>query len=139
MAKTNPVAETVDTAAQGGTASAPASAPTLKFKVKKNVTLPLFKFGANPRYFRLDGEIFIGKDVNEGAGKTKKEPPHMIRVTDLENGEKGEIIVGAVLLGILNENYPENGYVGKTLEIKKISPEGSRKYSLWNVTEIEVE
>lgn len=138
MAKTNPAVENADTAAQGGTASAPADKPKFQFKVKKNVTLPLFKFGAEPRYFQMDGAIFIGKDVNEGAGKTKKEPPHMCRVTDLETGEQGEIIVGAVLLGILNENYPDDSFVGKKLAIKKISPEGARKYSLWNVAEIEV-
>lgn len=136
MSKKEDAAKT-DTADQGGTAST-AQANKPKFVVKKHVTLPLFKFGADPRYFRIDGEIFVGKDVNEGPGKAKKEPPHMVRVTDLETGEPGEIIVGAVLLGILNENFPDNSYVGKNLSIQKFSPEGVRKYSLWKVAEVEL-
>lgn len=105
------------------------------FKKVKNVTLPLFKLANNePNYLRFDEPVFVGKVVVD-----KKEPPTMANVTDLETGEQGQIILGSVLLENLNQHYPDNAYVGKSFEIVKHSPEGARKYSLWNVAEIEVE
>jgi hypothetical protein len=106
----------------------------MAFKIKKHVTLPLFKLDSTPRYLRFEGAVYIGKVVED-----KKEPPHLAKVTDMETGEMGEVILGTVLLGNLNEHYPEDKYVGKIFCLTKTSPEGSRKYSLYNITEVEEE
>lgn len=103
-------------------------------KIVRHVTLPLFKFdGKTPSYLRFDGAMFTGKIVDD-----KKEPPTMANVTNMATGEMGQIIVGAVLKQELTNQYPNDSYVGKTFEIVKSAPEGARKYSLWNITEVEV-
>jgi hypothetical protein len=118
------------------------SAPTkLKFSVKNHVTLPLFKLGTEPRYLRFEAPHYVGKVVDD-----KKEPPILCRVTDMETEQPGEVILGAVMAnkdserpGILDEKYPNDSYVGKTFQITKLAPEGARKYSIYQVTEIEIE
>ena len=104
-----------------------------KFEVAKHVTLPLFKIGKEPLFCRFESKIVIGKIVDD-----KKEPPRMAQVTNMETGELGEIIVGIVLKTNLEENYPDGTYVGKIFRLEKISPEGARKYSLYNITEMKV-
>lgn len=104
----------------------------MSFKVKKHVTLPLFKLDATVKYLRFDTAMAVGKTVDD-----KKEPPMMATVTDMETGELGQIILGTVLVSNLNESYPENKYVGKIFAISKTAPEGTRKYSLFHITEVE--
>lgn len=103
------------------------------FKKVKNVTLPLIKLENKTAYYlRFDGAMHQGKTVDD-----KKEPPIMAEVTNMETGEQGQIIMGQVLRENLNEVYPGDGYVGKIFEIVKTAPEGARKYSLWNIAEVE--
>jgi hypothetical protein len=107
----------------------------IKFKTKKHVTLPLLKFQNNdPLYVQFTDAIFTGKVVDD-----KKEPPKMANVINLETGEEAQIILGAVLVSNLEDTYPNETYVGKQFMIEKSAPEGARKYSLFNITEIEVE
>ena len=107
----------------------------LKFKTKKHVTLPLLKMENNkPIYIQFTEAIFVGKVVDD-----KKEPPKMANVINLETGEECQIILGTVLESNLRETYPDDSYVGKQFELVKSAPEGARKYSLFNITEIEVE
>lgn len=111
----------------------PAAAP-FTFKVKKHVTVPLLKMVNNtPIYVKFQGEIFKGKVVDD-----KKEAPTMANIINLQTGEEQQIILGTVLVGNLEEEYPNAGYVGKSFELVKSAPEGARKYSLYNITEIEV-
>lgn len=110
-----------------------------KFKVKKHVTLPLFKWENNtPYYYRFDTAIAQGKPIKEKAGESKKEPAYLAQVTNLQNGEQGEIILGTVLRGILDDDYPEESYVGKCFELvqKRIT---GKNYNSYGVTEIEVD
>jgi hypothetical protein len=102
-------------------------------KIKNHVTIPLLKFANNVEvYVKFTAETYIGRIVDD-----KKEPPTMARVVNLETGELNDIILGTVLLSTLSENYPDNGYIGKAFAIKKHAPEGTRAYSLWDVSEIE--
>lgn len=108
---------------------------TMAFKKVKNVTLPLIKLENKREYFlRFDGAMHQGKTVDD-----KKEPPIMAEVTDMETGEQGLIILGQVLRENLKAAYPEDSYVGKIFSIEKSAPEGARKYSLWNIAEVEEE
>ncbi|MHB1097898.1 MAG: hypothetical protein ACYC3F_17200 [Gemmatimonadaceae bacterium] len=113
--------------------------PAFSFKVKKHVTLPLFKWENNtPYYYRFDGPIAQGKPIKEKAGESKKEPAFLASVTNLATGEQGEIILGTVLRGILEDDYPEAAYVGKCFELvqKRIT---GKNYNSYGVTEIEVD
>jgi len=102
------------------------------FKKLKNVTLPLFKLANNTEnYFKFMAAFRVGKVVDD-----KKEPPTIAHVVNLETGEEGEIIVGAVLKQEIENAYPNGEYVGRCFEIVKHAPEGARKYSLWNIAEV---
>lgn len=110
----------------------------IKVTKVRAVTLPLFKMMNNREYiFRFVGPMFIGKEVQAKEGK-KMEPPHLAHVTDLNTGEDGQIILGAVLVKELQENYPGDTYVGKSFEIVKHAPDGPKRYSLWTITEVAV-
>lgn len=105
-----------------------------KFKVKNHITIPLLKFTNHvPVYVKFTAPTYTGRIVDD-----KKEPPTMARVINLETGELNDIILGTVLISTLNENFPDDGYINKMFKIEKIAPEGTRAYSLWSVTEIEV-
>lgn len=114
-----------------------------KFVVKKKLTLPLFKFESGVvRYFRFDSAIFVGKELKgkkEGNDGKDMAPAHLARVIDLDTGEKGEIIVNAVLESTLNESegYENGGYVGKCFAIEKKAREKGKRYDKFSIDEIE--
>lgn len=118
------------------------TAVPMKFKKVRVVTLPLFKWQANfERYYRIDGPMFVGKSMKEapatdGKPSKQKEPAVLCNVTDLETGEQGQIILGKVLQEILNEDYPEQAYVGKCFAIEQRKIPG-KDYNGYSVTEIE--
>jgi hypothetical protein len=112
-----------------------------RFTVKKSVTLPFLKvFDGKPYFWRFLDAVKIGKDISKpmaGAdGKAKKmDPAHIARIFDHELGREMEVIIGAVLKGILDEDYEDDGYVGKTFRIVRFSPEGKR-YKTFEVAEL---
>ena len=121
------------------TAKTETAAPAFKFKRTKVVTMPLLKPVLDqPFYVKMTGEIFLGKEIKAGEG-AKMEPAHLVNCVNLETGELCQIIVPAVLLSIVNEEYPENSYVGKSFEIVKMAKGGGKRYHPFKVAEIEVE
>lgn len=128
-----------------------AASTTLKgFKIKKRVTLPLWKWSDGvEKFFTVTGEIHIGRAVSdkrpanaEGKKAEKSavvmEPAHIATVIDLTTRQECEIIVGAVLKSTLEENYPNHGYVGKSFASIQSKVEGKR-YRQYTLTEIEAE
>ena len=106
--------------------------------VKKNVTLPLFKWSAGvSKFLTIMGPVFQGKAIKETGATKNKEPAFLCNVTDLESGELGQIIVATVLKSIFHEEYPEDAYVGKSFEIKQRKIPG-KDYNGFDVTEIEI-
>jgi hypothetical protein len=94
--------------------------------------LPLFKLDQTEKFLRFETAMAKGKIVDD-----KKEAPMMARVTDMETGELGEVILGTVLVSRLNEEYPDDKYVGRIFCLTKTAPEGTRKYSMFHITEVE--
>ena len=100
------------------------------FRKLKSVTRNLFKLSNNKEYyFKIQEPIFLGKKIGD------KDPAHLANVIDLETGEEGQIILGAVLVGILNENYPDDAYVSRCFEIVKFRDAASA-YNTYNVSEV---
>lgn len=115
--------------------SAPAPVVS-KFKMKrtKSVAVPLFKFVANePRFYLIDGPAFVGKKIDD-----KKEAATLLPVTDLETGEQGQIIVGAVLKSLIAESYPDDSYVGKKFEMT-LRKRADKSYNTYDLYEVEGE
>jgi|SRR5882672_2029137 len=113
-----------------------ASAP--QFKRKKLLTRPILKFIKDiPVYIRCEGAIYLGKEMKQQQGEKKKEPAHLADVIDLSTGEVAQIIVNAVPMSVLKENYPEDSYVGKCFAITRQSRKEGKAYDPFNVEEIE--
>lgn len=104
----------------------------LKFTRRKSVAVPLFKLEpGQPIFVKVDGAMFLGKKVDE-----KKEAATLLPVVDLETGEEGQIIVGAVLRELFLEQYPDDAYVGKGFEIT-VRKRADKKYNTYDVFEID--
>lgn len=110
----------------------------------RRVTVPLLKQKDEVEYFikfiapyEKASEIKRSSrsDRAEREGQ-KKEPPYLARVINLETGEEMDIIVNAVLKSTLDDEFPDNGYVGKSFEIVRHSIAG-RDYKTYDVTEID--
>ncbi len=105
-----------------------------KFTKVKQVAQQLFKLLPDvQRFFLADGAIYVGKKIDD-----KKEAALLLPVTDLETGEQGLIIVGAVLKGLFDETYPDGSYVGKKFAIT-LRKRADKKYNTYDVTEIATE
>lgn len=121
---------------EGDAAPAHSNLAATQFKVTrlKAVAVPLFKLFANQkRYFLFDGVMFLGKKIDD-----KKDAATLLPVTDLETGEQGQIIVGAVLKSLIEETYEGNSYVGKKFETC-LRRRADKEYNTYDLYEIETE
>lgn len=115
------------------------------FKIVKNVTLPLLKMkaGLDPYFLRFESAMALGRAIKDAgkdsAGKTKQmEPPFLAHVVELSTGEEMQIICPAVMRSTLDEEYPDNAYVGKSFQVTISSIEG-KKYNMVTLAEIEMD
>lgn len=143
--ETAPAASTVAAGNSVVNTATPAAQPARPvFKSVKILTLPLFKFvEGQPAYLRFDGKLFVGKKIVEldATGKdVSKEPPTMVHCTDMMSGALCEIMLGKVLEGLVRENYPDDGYIGRVFEITmgaKKRGRGAGSYNTYSLTEVE--
>lgn len=113
----------------------PPTAPT--FEVAKVLTKTLFKFVVDsPLHIKIDGPMYVGKQQKGRGDKAKMEPATLADVTNLETGEEGQIILGAAVKSIFEENYPDNSYVGKKFRITKLEKAADKQYFPYNVVEL---
>lgn len=128
--------------AKASTTAAPAGG---KFTRKRAVTLPTFKVEVDKTlYLMVNSAMYLGKEQKAKAGEEAKkgaakmdQPATILPVTDVETGEQGQIIVNAVLKGILDETYPDESYVGKSFEITKHDKKAGKRYHTFSVFEID--
>lgn len=108
------------------------------YQVKGHATLPTFKVKESaPIVVQFDGDI-IAKEKRDKNGPVlddKGNPAiiHVVKVVNVETGEVGQIVCGAVLVRALKE-YP-GGYVGKTFALTK-HPGETGKAKQWSVVEV---
>jgi hypothetical protein len=110
-----------------------------QFKRVKNLTLDILKFVENnPRHVKITGPIHLGKEQKSSKGDDKKrEPAHLAPCINLEDGAECQIIVSAVVLSVLNDEYPGEAYVGKCFAITKKNRVEGKQYFPYSVEEIE--
>lgn len=107
-----------------------------KFTKVRAVTLQLFKWkNGVERYFKLTGTIYQGTVAKDDDDK---EPAHLINCIDLESGEEGCFIVGAVMKSTFEEHeaYIDGAYVNKCFAITQ-NRDPSKKYNTYQIIEIE--
>jgi malate/lactate dehydrogenase len=109
--------------------------------VKKQVTLPLLKHEEGQiRYVTIHKAIYEGKEIkNKRGGETEMAPATMALVTDLETWRQCEYIVNAVFKGIMEDDYPNDSYVGKSFAIHKLEKPKGKRYNALEILEVEVD
>ena len=122
------------------TETKPSTAPAIKglpgFKVAKNVTLPLSKWkNDQAKFLLIESAIFQGKQIAQKDGQPEEKPADLLNCIDLETGEQAQVIVGTVLKGTLQDEYPDNAYVGKYFSITQLRDPG-KKYNTYSVQEL---
>ena len=103
-------------------------------KIKRHVTLPLFKMVKDkPLYVKFDTAMFEGRKIDD-----QKDAATLINVTDLTTGEVGQIIVPAVLKSTILENYEGESYKGKCFMITFVPKDQTgNTYNMVSLTEID--
>ena len=141
------------------TAKTATDAPKAKFvpKVAKLITMPLLKMAIDvPVYFRIDAPLFIGKAIGD------KDAAIIANGVNLETGEQCQLLVPAVMQGILHDYYgapkygvPKKGdptieleariegqepdaYVGKGFMVIKHAKASGKNYHPHTVAELEL-
>lgn len=114
---------------------------TVGFRVKRRVTVPVLKLepGTELAVRVLSG---VTESTPNEEGKTVK----LLRVAlfgETDNREY-QIVLGAVLLAQLEDNFPNESYVGKDLLIEKSAGKrggggGKEGYYTYSIAEIEAE
>lgn len=108
-------------------------------KTKRLLTRPILKMiEGQARHILIEAPMYVGKEMKSKAGEKNKEPATLANVIDLETGEPAQIIVSAVVKSVLNEEYPNNGYVHKAFSITKQAKQPGKQYNPFSVAEIEV-
>lgn len=114
-----------------------AAAP--KFKVKRNITLPLIKPQIDvPVYIQVTSAVFVGKAIQKAGDGKDMEPAKLVNCVNLETGEEAQIIVPSVLGGIFEDEYPEQAYVNKGFQITKHAKASGKRYHAFSVAELEL-
>lgn len=107
----------------------------VQFARKKAVTLPVFKQSLEESVFlKLESAIYTGKKIKED-----EDPAQIINVTDLTTGEQFQYLVPTVVQEILNEQYPDNGYVNRGFEIIKHAKQSGKRYHGHTIFEVNLE
>lgn len=148
-AQASPEAKTVSgptTAVSSTPSPSPKFDPTTA-EVVKLLTLPLIKLRAGITvYIKPVEPMFQAKpqkNAKPAEGEADKKPPTLMHVVDLETGELAQIIPGSILADIFNDDYPNNGYVGKGFRItvgeqKAVQGGGGKRYNQYTVAEIKL-
>jgi hypothetical protein len=110
----------------------------MAFKRVRNLTLDILKFVENePRNVKITGLIHLGKEQKDKDETKKKAPAHLAPCINLDDGSECQIIVAAVVLSVLTDDYPNESYVGRCFEITKKARAEGKQYFPYGVAEIE--
>jgi hypothetical protein len=116
-----------------------------KIKIVKQVSTNLLKLRPGMTvYVTIMGPMEKAKALKKQSAEDKaKEPPTLLPCINLETGEVCSIIGGAVLVDLLNDEYPQNAYVKKSFQIvvkeqKDAKGGGGKRYNNYDVKEISV-
>lgn len=123
-----------------GGALAPIDTAPSSYKVKKKVTIPTLKFPPGSRIcFKITTPIKEGRALKESrAGNpTNKMGPAQVMEIMSPEGELRQLVVATVFRSELDDNYPDEGYVGKWFVVKKLPIAEGKRYSTFEIDEIE--
>jgi hypothetical protein len=109
------------------------------YRIKKVVTVPQLKFGpiGTALHIEILGEIHTSKVKPKNADEKSAE---VVDVLNLDDDRQYKLIVPAVVLKNLLDEYPEHSYVGKRFYIERLGKRKSdQRYIDYGIAEIEME
>lgn len=119
-------------------AAVPVASRDSKFKVLRNVTMPTLKMQLEtPIYVKFTAPHFIGRTQKPKAGEEAQKPATVISCVNLETGEVCQLVLGAALVSVLDEMYPNDTYVGRSFRIVKHPKVEGKRYFTYSVDEVE--
>lgn len=114
----------------------------VEYEIEKQVTRPvLSQADGTPIYVLFDGPIHRAEERRGRETKDSDAPPPMIAdITNLETGQLMTLVCGAVLVGELEEKYPEAGYIGKAFRLEStlipIKGQSGKKMRIYNIQQL---
>lgn len=111
----------------------------VKIKIAKQVTRRVFpQIAGEPLLVKITGPIYKGEEIKQGKSKDMA-AADLAPVEHVVSKELGLIIVGAVLKGELERQYPNNGYINKAFAISTGPQAEGKRFRPVTLFEIEVE
>lgn len=114
----------------------------MAFKVAKRVTHAQIKLRPGTDYaFRIDSALYRGKEEKpqvktDGEPLAPRQPPWLVQVTMIDSGEEGVIVMPTIAVTELNDNYPEESYVGKFFNLRVLGKKQGRGGNNYNEIEL---
>ena len=110
----------------------------VNYVIKKNVTADSWKWVEGvEKVFTIKSAIRLGRAPKPGAAIATQ--AELIDVTDAADGKDKLIVLNKVLRDNLIEQYPVDGYIGKTFAATMGPVPTGKKYKSFQVTEVELE
>lgn len=109
------------------------------YKIAKALNGGLWRWtDGEEKVFTILGPIRAGRIVDNPRNGIAK-APDILAVRDAADGNEKEILVGQVLKSSLVENYPDDGYIGKTFACTQSAPPANKRYKQMAVNEVELD
>lgn len=103
--------------------------------LKKTVNRVLLRHNVGQTVFiNILTPVRVGKEIK---GSTMA-PAKLVTVIEQTTGQEMDYIVSAVVEGLLQDNYPKNGYVGLSFAIYKEPKAAGKRYNNFSLAEIDV-
>ncbi|MGH9780176.1 MAG: hypothetical protein ACRD33_00020 [Candidatus Acidiferrales bacterium] len=106
---------------------------------KRKLTLPVVRFETDkPQYVVIVGRMHVGRSLKGTGDKSRMEPATLAECVDIESGELKLLICSAMVKSVLDENYPDDSYVGVGFQIVKHNKRDGKGYFDYSVDEVTV-
>lgn len=130
------VATTEANTAVAPVADAPAVFDPSQYEIVQDVVLPILTMPVGEtRGFQITGPMFEGKEIKED-GKAKRGKATLANVVNLVDGQRMQIVIPTVLEANLRENYPEDGYVGRSFMVRNMGKRPGKEYNDMQISEV---
>jgi len=108
------------------------------FTLKRRVTMPLLSWKeiGKPITFKSIDKYEFTAEKKTKKGETLPSVP-MMPVIDLQTGQEARLIVGALMLGLFEDDYKDNSYVGKSFALINHGKADKKRFNDIELVEIE--
>ena len=104
---------------------------------RRTLTVPLLKQVDNTEYrIKILDKMRQSKAVNTAEGARTMDPATICTVLNLDDGAHYTLIINKVLESVLKEEFPDDGYVGKSFAFTRHAKAAGKRYHTYSVAEL---